>query len=99
MAFKFPPQLPQLPWKPPWEVGDYCCEDPRDFETIRGMLEFNAFWELRAIEGYAMHARVARERGDHKTADLLDHIRTEEEEHHRELVERLRELGHEPMRR
>ena len=59
---------------------------------IRSILEFNMYWEAKAIEGYLLHADRVLDMGDSKTASLLAHIRNEEEQHLEELSQRWDEI-------
>lgn len=63
-----------------------------NFNTPHRMIEFNLYWEHKAIEGYMYHRDKALLLGDIKTAELFSHIMGEEESHFSELLERYGEL-------
>ena len=73
----------RVPWSGP--PGADLIE-PR---TISGILNHNLSAELKAILDYRYGAQRAVELGDTETADLLNHIRLEEEHHAYELIKRL----------
>src|SRR5271157_5764294 len=78
--------LPTLPGK----ENQYL--NPDNFNTPHRMIEFNLYWEWKAIEGYTKDRDKAIRLGDMKTAELFTHIRGEEEEHFDELLKRYNEL-------
>ena len=65
---------------------------PNHFNTPHRMLEFNLYWEFKAIEGYTLMRDRCLSLGDVKTAELFQHILKEEEEHFDELLQRYTEL-------
>jgi len=79
-----------LPYFPPWAESEYL--DASRFTTPREMLEFNIYWEVKAIEGYTLHRSRAVAIGDLQTARLFSHILIEETEHLEELITRLKEI-------
>ena len=66
--------------------------NPNNFNTPHRMIEFNLYWEWKAIEGYVRDRDKAMSLGDMKTAELFTHIMGEEEEHFNELLKRYNEL-------
>jgi hypothetical protein len=78
--------LPTLPGK----ENQYL--NPDNFNTPHRMVEFNLYWEWKAIEGYTKDIDKATKLGDMKSAELFSHIRGEEEEHFDELLKRYNEL-------
>lgn len=49
--------------------------------------------EEDAIADYKARAETARKAGDNVTAELYEHVTSEEEEHAREFSKRIREIG------
>ena len=82
--------LPTLPGK----ENQYL--NPDNFNTPHRMVEFNLYWEWKAIEGYGKDIDKAMKLGDMKSAELFTHIRGEEEEHFNELLKRYNELNYIP---
>ena len=66
--------------------------NPNNFNTPHRMIEFNLYWEWKAIEGYVRDRDKAMSLGDMRTAELFTHIMGEEEEHFEELLKRYNEL-------
>jgi hypothetical protein len=62
------------------------------FRRLGDMLEYQVYWEQQAIDGYRLHAKYAKDKGDLVTSELFNHIMLEEEHHKQELLERLREV-------
>lgn len=60
--------------------------------NLKRILERRRREEAKAQEDYARDAKLFRQAGDKKSADLVTHIRREEREHFRELSRRLRQL-------
>ncbi len=63
-----------------------------NFTTPLECIEFNLYWEFKAIEGYKKHIDNALWYTDIKTAEVFQHNMSEEEEHFDELLKRYREL-------
>jgi len=79
------------PWRLPTHIHEY--EDASKFTSITSMLEFNMYWEAKAIEGYLAHSRRALILGDVDTARMFNHILSEEDHHLSELAERWKKIS------